>query len=237
MKRLGTLLVVALIAFAIIFFLKRPEVLQEIWLWLVGLAGGVGAVIKKILNLDENKGAQAKDESISFNNPELEALSKDDFEGVTVTVLRYVDDGSTTLGLLYINGEYYCYSLEDSFNAVKIAGETRIPAGEYSIDFKQALTPLTQTYRDRFDWFSYHLEIQSVPHFENVYIHSGGDHQDTKGCLLISDSLNASEASTFFTNSKNTFKDLYKFLESQLQDNVKVRLIIRDEDWVSKLTA
>lgn len=241
MKRFGTLLLIALITFAVVFFISRPEVLEQIWLWVIGLAGGVVAVVKRILNLNQDddriENNETQTSSLSPVKPEVQALIDDDFKGTTLTVLRYVDDGTTTLGLLYLNGHYYCYTLEDTHQDVKVPGETRIPEGQYAVSFLKQETPLTTTYRNRFDWFTYHLEIGDVEGFQNVYIHSGGDHNDTKGCLLVSDSLNTSEGSNFFTNSRNTFKQLYQHLEKELNNGSPVRLIVRDETWLSKLIA
>ena len=122
-----------------------------------------------------------------------------------------------------VNHQFYCYALEDTFNEPKIKGETRIPSGNYNVDFIRQDTPLTEKYRTRFDWFTYHLEIQKVPGFTGVYIHSGGDHKDTEGCLLVSDSISAGE-NTFLTNSRNTFKKLYQYLELQLKEGKRISL-------------
>ncbi len=240
MKRLGILIVVAIVTFAVIFFIKRPEVLEQIWLWVIGFAGAVAEGFRRILKIGskEDKDPKATPSSAQPTaNPEINEIIKDRFDGVTMTVLRYSDDGTTTIGLLYVNGHYYCYTLEDTHQEEKIKGQTRIPAGKYNVDFLRVETELTLKYRTNFPWFDYHLEIQNVPDFTGIYIHSGGTHKHTKGCLLVSDSLNMSGTSTFLTNSKNTFERLYTYLKGELGKGRKVRLVIRDEKWFAKLNA
>ncbi|MDR1878288.1 MAG: DUF5675 family protein [Bacteroidales bacterium] len=81
-----------------------------------------------------------------------------------------------TIGKLYIDGEYFCDTLEDTVRAsgVKIAGKTAIPAGTYKVIL---------TYAPRFKrllpW------IQSVPNFEGILIHRGNTDADTSGCILV----------------------------------------------------
>lgn len=100
-----------------------------------------------------------------------------------------------TLGDLYIDGEYFCKSLEDEEREVKIPHETCIPMGTYkvivdmSIRFKQ-LMPL----------------LLNVPNFTGVRIHSGNTHEDTDGCILVGKPLR----SDFITESRKTFVDLMK---------------------------
>lgn len=82
----------------------------------------------------------------------------------------------STIGSLYIDGEFECYVLEDRYRpppAAKIYGKTAIPCGMYEVRitwsprFKRPL-PL----------------LIGVPGFEGVRIHPGNDADDTEGCLL-----------------------------------------------------
>jgi len=249
MNRFYTLFIVAIIAFAVIFFIQRPDIFNDIWLWLIGLAGTIIGLFKSIFSF-----LKRKDEETSITSPqllsqlpiatkpekeaEIQELARDDFKGVTITVLRYSDDGTTTIGLLYLNGFFYCYTLEDTHREVKIDDQTRIPAGKYTLDFIRHDTELTLKYRNLFpEWFHYHLEIQKVPNYTGVYIHSGGDHTHTSGCLLVSDSLSVKNTSKFLTNSQNTFKRLYIYLKKEIENGTPVRLIMRDEAWFAKLNA
>ncbi|MGB3465975.1 MAG: DUF5675 family protein [Cyclobacteriaceae bacterium] len=157
---------------------------------------------------------------------------------VTINLLRYTDDGETTVGLLYLNDRFYCYTLEDTYHNEKVPGETRIPAGDYTVNFRKQVTPLTEKYRTRYpSWFTFHIEIENVPGFTGIYIHSGGTSKDTEGCILVSDSLSIGDTQTFLTNSRNTFKSLYGFLSTKLDTNQKILIKIRDEGWATALAS
>lgn len=246
MKRLYTLLIIAIIAFAVIFFIQRSDVFDEIWLWLIGLSGTIAALFKRLFSFlkdKEDEASPSRDSNVLISakpqkQAELEELAADNFNGVTLTVLRYSDDKTTTVGLLYLNGFFYCYTLEDTYREVKLAKETRIPAGKYTLDFNRHDTDLTLKYRKRYpEWFQYHLEIKQVPNYTGVYIHNGGNHTHTAGCLLVSDSLSIDGSEKTLTNSRETFRRLYTYLKTEIEKGTPVRVILRDEAWFAKLNA
>lgn len=92
-------------------------------------------------------------------------------------LLKRTNKGSEcTIGEMYIDGRFECYTLEDVVRAdgVKIYGETAIPTGEYAVDltmsprFKRVLPLL--------------LNVQG---FVGVRIHPGNTADDTEGCVLV----------------------------------------------------
>lgn len=90
-----------------------------------------------------------------------------------LTLQRERSDSKRTFGVLFINGIFECFTLEDPVREVKIPGITAIPAGKYEITithspkFKRML-PL----------------LIDVPNFEGVRIHPGNKETDTEGCIL-----------------------------------------------------
>lgn len=50
MKHFFILLTVALITVVIMFALYRPDLLEDIWLWIIGLIGPIIAIIQRIVN-------------------------------------------------------------------------------------------------------------------------------------------------------------------------------------------
>lgn len=250
-KHLWFIIIIFAIALIIALVIKYFDSLQSLWLWLIGLIGGIAEIIRriwlKVSSLFETPAtASATANAAStvttpkpvtnFPGPVI-AVSEPDTNTNTVhiEVLRYSDDGETTLGLLYIDGSFYCYTLEDTYREVKIPGKTRIPAGSYKVDFIKEETSLTLLYRKTRDWFDYHLEIKNVPGFVGVYIHNGGTSADTEGCLLIADGITANDTVKTLTNSRQTYEEFYKLIGGKLRNNTTVNITIYNENWIDQL--
>jgi hypothetical protein len=93
-----------------------------------------------------------------------------------LTLKRNFKGADYTIGKLYIDGHYFCDTLEDTVrpNGEKIAGKTAIPAGDYKV---------IKSYSPRFKKIL--PEILDVPGFSGVRIHAGNTAKDTDGCLLL----------------------------------------------------
>lgn len=105
---------------------------------------------------------------------------------LNLKVVRSEFGDGYTEGRLYIDGRYFCDTLEDTdrslykempldeMRAKKVAGETAIPLGRYNV---------SMTYSPR---FGRPLPlVEGVPCFEGVRIHAGNTTKDTAGCLLL----------------------------------------------------
>ena len=105
-----------------------------------------------------------------------------------LTLRRYHFGEHSTLGLLFIDGVFECYTLEDTYRGegVKIPGETCIPQGRRRIGFRSE-GGFHSRYRKRFGADFHHgmLEIKDLPTFKWVCIHCGNDDGDTAGCPLV----------------------------------------------------
>lgn len=121
-----------------------------------------------------------------------------------VEVKRCFKGAEYTIGHLYIDGAYFCDTLEDTVrNGVKIPGKTAIPAGSYKV--KKTMSPRFKTILP---------EILNVPGFTGVRIHSGNTAKDTDGCLLLGLNktkgavLHSKDAMAFFMDRTPTEFDL-----------------------------
>lgn len=91
-----------------------------------------------------------------------------------LTLVRWPSTAKSTSGMLYINGKFFCFTLEDIEREVKIMHETCIPKGIYKVvlsmsnRFKKIL-PL----------------LLNVENFEGVRIHAGNTDKNTSGCILV----------------------------------------------------
>jgi hypothetical protein len=101
---------------------------------------------------------------------------------MTLRVIREPSINGATLGVVFLNDRFLCFSLEDELRerageaveSWKVPGQTAIPAGRYQ---------LRVTWSPR---FQRNLpELVDVPGFSGIRIHSGNRHSDTEGCLLV----------------------------------------------------
>ncbi|MEA3443347.1 MAG: DUF5675 family protein [Bacteroidota bacterium] len=243
MNRFLLLVLIAGATFLIVLFAVKPELIENIWMWIIGLAGAIVRAFQMLIDYFKKKFSDSseddeKDETSesSMSEKSKNETSVEEFNGIDLSLLRFSDNGETTIGLLYINDKFYCYTLEDTFREEKIAGETRISSGTYQIQFRKDKTELTLKYRERYpEWFNWHLQLMDVPGFNSIYIHNGGDHTHTEGCILVSDSLNVSNETSFLSNSRETFRKLYGYLFEQLENNIPVRINIYDENRITKI--
>jgi len=126
-------------------------------------------------------------------------------------IVRFHFDPKYTVGRLYINSNYFCYTLEDTVRAegVKIKGQTAIPQGRYKV---------IVDYSNRFQRELPH--ILDVKGFEGIRIHSGNTDQDTEGCILLGESWNGSD---FVGNSRVTFSKFYDLLKKTRQADLSIK--------------
>lgn len=91
-----------------------------------------------------------------------------------IKVDRIYKGESYTIGKMYLNGEYFCDTLEDAIRPVKIPNETAIPAGTYKVEV---------TYSPR---FKRNLPLLvDVPNYTGIRIHNGSNKDHTSGCILV----------------------------------------------------
>lgn len=143
---------------------------------------------------------------------------------------RFYENEDSTAGRLEIDNEHFCFTIEDEHRDTKLAKETRIPMGRYRIMFRKVLSPMTEQYRARFPWFSWHLELQDVPNFTNVYIHIGNKEKETDACILVNDGCAIRHNSNAIGQmSTPAYERLYKKLSGMLKDNVPVYIEIHNK--------
>ena len=153
---------------------------------------------------------------------------------MNLILTRFSDNGKSTLGLLHHKetGKFLNYTLEDEFRAVKVKGETRIPAGYYELKIRKEDTPLTIKHRASYGaWFKYHIEVTGVPNFQGIYLHAGNDDTHTDGCLLIGNTQNnhnTVQGSPLGSSTAGT-KTVYELVYPELEAGRKVFIQIRDE--------
>lgn len=133
---------------------------------------------------------------------------------IALDLIRRYYGADYTIGSLYIDGRYFCDTLEDTVRKLpvscpdtpkgrpcackeKVYARTAIPAGTYTVTmqhsprFKRVL-PL----------------LHDVPHFLGILVHSGNDPEDTAGCILVG----KNDVRGKVVESRNTSDQLNKLL-------------------------
>jgi hypothetical protein len=126
-------------------------------------------------------------------------------------VIRKEFTDVSTIGELHINGEFFCFTLEDKdrdlyqqqpiqdIAKAKIFGKTAIPYGKYD---------LALTYSNRFQ--KYMPQVLNVPGFDGIRIHAGNTDVDTLGCILCG----MNKATDKIFESKIAIEKLYPILKN-----------------------
>lgn len=136
---------------------------------------------------------------------------------IKLDLYRFNHNDTTSLGLLYLNDQFQCFTLEDEPRLQKIYGKTRIPSGSYQIKFREA-GKLHEKYKTKFSFHQGMLWLQDVPNFEFIYIHIGNTHLDTLGCILVGDGVTIDGAR--LTNSTIAYSNLYKKILALIKKDV-----------------
>jgi hypothetical protein len=134
----------------------------------------------------------------------------------------------STVGMISGEDLQPAFLLEDEHRDVKVKGDTRIPAGVYFIRFAKRNTDLTKKYRNRFPWFTWHLEIVGIKNFTGVYYHIGNKEADTAGCPLIGQTCDLSSGEGTIGRSTIAYEIFYKKVSSWLNAGEDVIVQITD---------
>lgn len=154
-----------------------------------------------------------------------------------ITVERKWLKEKYTIGRLYIDGVFFCNTLEDTVRDInkngtfdcgefKIKGHTAIPYGEYEITL-DVVSP-------KFSKYDFYRKVcngklprlLNVPYFEGILIHcaEGPKGADLlQGCIGIG--FNTIKGG--LTNCKEAFNTLYKKLEDAKNkgENIKINIV------------
>ena len=139
-----------------------------------------------------------------------------------------------TIGRLYINGKFFCNTLEDmdrglkqsdpitTIRKKKVYGETAIPTGKYKIEMN-VVSPKYSAVKWYQDLCKGKMpRLLNVPGFEGVLIHPGNTPLDTFSCILVGEN----KVKGKLINSRETFKNLYKQLRTAADNKEEITIEI-----------
>ncbi len=150
-----------------------------------------------------------------------------------LTLKRVAKKSTYTIGKLYIDGQYFCDTIEDidrgltqdmplkTIQRIKLPKETAIPKGTYKI----TLDVISPKYSTK-DFYIKNANkgrvprLLNVPGYEGVLIHCGNTAADSAGCLIVGRNKKVG----MVLDSKETFIQLYKELLKD-KDNLIITIL------------
>ncbi len=145
-----------------------------------------------------------------------------------LVLYRKESNSQETAGELYLNGKLLCKTLEDEKRAVKVWGETRIPAGKYEIILR-TFGGHHESYKKRFAFHKGMLWLQNVPGFKDILIHIGNTDKDTAGCILVGNRLSKQDGRISLLQSTDAYTTNYPIIANAIGRGEKVYITIKDE--------
>ena len=126
-----------------------------------------------------------------------------------IEVKRFEFKDTHTIGKMYLDGQYECYTLEDVVRTgAKVNGQTAIPTGTYNLIINHS------------NRFNRDLPLlENVPNFTGVRIHSGNTSANTEGCILVGTTWSGKD---FIGNSKVAFNKLFEKLKTAKTATIKI---------------
>ena len=138
-----------------------------------------------------------------------------------LTLKRIANRKDYCIGKLYINGKYFCDTLEDvdrglddsmsedEIKQLKVKTQTAIPVGIYTV-----LLTYSPKYKKVMPL------INNVKGYSGIRIHSGNSSKDTEGCLLVGKNTVIGR----LTDSRNTFNALFKRLQQKGSNKITIEI-------------
>ena len=137
-----------------------------------------------------------------------------------IKLVRIAFKDTYTIGKLYVDGVYFCDTIEDKDRGLddsmtvreilnkKVKGETAIPTGHYNIEI---------TYSPKYKRMM--PLLIGVKGYSGIRIHSGNTAKDTEGCLLIGKNTKVG----MVLESRNTYQRLFAMMQGQ--KNITIDII------------
>lgn len=142
---------------------------------------------------------------------------------LNLTLKRVALKETYTIGKLYVDGVYFCDTLEDKVRdynkdgdlldagETKIFGETAVPYGGYKVILN--LSPRFKKILPR---------LLGVKHFDGILIHPGNTAKDSHGCILVGKNNQVGRVN----ESKATFERLMNILSEATDQEKEIYITI-----------
>ena len=145
-----------------------------------------------------------------------------------VKLVRFSSQEESTLGILYIDGDFQCFTIEDEHRTEKVHGQTRIPEGIYQLGIRDE-GGFHERYKQKFRGIHKGMiEVLDVPNFKYILFHIGNwADPDSEGCILLGNSSKQNIIGNgMVIESKLAYLRVYPIIMRALQKGKKVFLNI-----------
>lgn len=148
-----------------------------------------------------------------------------------LTLRRIAKKDTYTVGKLYIDGVYFCDTIEDKdrglyqkqdiqeLRKIKVPSKTAIPTGIYKISLN-IVSPKYSTKKIYQEICKGKVpRLLNVPGYEGVLIHIGNTAEDSAGCILVGQNKVVGKV----INSTETFRKLYSKIKGQNNLTIEIK--------------
>lgn len=138
-----------------------------------------------------------------------------------------------TIGHLYINGAYFCDTIEDKdrglnqlmpldlIKKIKVYKQTAIPTGTYTVAMGTRSPKFSQ--KPAYNFTEGRLpRLLNVPGYDGILIHAGVNQNSSAGCLIVGENKIVGQV----VNSMATFKRLWQILDAAYKQGDKISIVI-----------
>lgn len=148
-----------------------------------------------------------------------------------LTLRRIAKKSTYTIGKLYIDGVYFCDTIEDTdrglyqgqsletIKKIKVYAKTAIPRGTYKVTLNVVSPKFSQKkiYQDICKGKV--PRLLDVPGYEGVLIHIGNSAEGSAGCILVGENKIVGRV----INSTETFRKLYNKIKGQKNLTIEIK--------------
>lgn len=143
-----------------------------------------------------------------------------------------------TIGHLYIDGKYFCDTVEDkdrdlNRNGIfdngekKVYAETAIPNGRYRVTMNVQSPKFSL--KPEYNWWKVNGKVGFIPrllkvsNFDGILIHHGSSARSSAGCIIVGKNTIVGQV----TDSMNTCKRLYPLLQAANERGEQIWITVK----------
>lgn len=130
-----------------------------------------------------------------------------------IKVERFLHLNDCEIGRVYINGEHYCYSLEDSARTTKNEQKKSIPDGVYDLG-----TSTTREVKISSIYKHEMLTINGVPEMDSILFHFGFLVSPTSHFFIIGDKIGLVRGKEGLLSSKATYFQFHRLVFDKIKE-------------------